>query len=269
MRQLALGFALALVTATAPALAQDAAAPPAPPAEGAPVDAPAAPVDPLKEPRDLVEVAANTKDNLKKAIALYEAKLGDASLPAKARADGYADLSRAYLRLGDLETAKKVKIDAYEKGRAAAQKGIALDARHADAMFWDMANLAVIGRTNGVMNSLFMLGDLRKGLGKVLAIDPRHSYAKQTLAEIDHAVPGIAGGSDERAEKAYLEIMQRDPYFTPTMVNLAEFYRDKDKEDEAKKWAKKVLETPRSSVPNDWRKFDKKEAQAVLKELEE
>lgn len=258
--------ALAQTPAATPPAAAPAPAPAATPA--APEAAPAAPVDPLQEARDLVEVAANTKENLKKAIAIYESKLGDASLPAKVRADGWADVSRAYLRIGDIETAKQAKLTNYEAGQAAAKKGTAIDPKHTEAMFWNVANMACVGRTNGVMNSLFMLGDLRKGLNAILAIDPRHSYAKQTLGEIDHSVPGIAGGSDSRAEEAYLSILKRDPRFTPTMVNLANFYKDKGEEEKAKEWAQKAVATSNSSVPNDWKKFDKKAAQKILKELE-
>src|SRR4051794_6724671 len=101
----------------------DDAAPPAPPVPPADVK----PADPLAEPRDIVEVQANTKENLKKAIALYEERCKDASIAAKTRADAYADESRAWLRLGDLETADSAKIDAYTKGREAAKCGIALD----------------------------------------------------------------------------------------------------------------------------------------------
>lgn len=261
MRALLSSFAtLALLVTQAHAQATTPEAPP-PPAPAPNV------LDPLQEAKDLIEVAPNTKENLNKAIAIYQAKLVDAALPAKVRVDGWADVARAYLRVGDLETAKEAKLSAYGKGRAAAQQGLKIDGKNAEALFWDTANLATTGRTNGVMNSLFMLGDLRRGLSNILQIDPRHSYARRTLGEIDHAVPGIAGGSDERAEKTYLDILRYDPSFTPAMVNLAIFFQDNGKKDEAKKWAQKALAT-RSSVPNDWLKFDKKDAQRILRELE-
>ena len=47
----------------------------------------AASVDPVQEARDLIEVAPNTKENLKKGIAIYESKITDAALPAKVRAN--------------------------------------------------------------------------------------------------------------------------------------------------------------------------------------
>ena len=264
MRRLIVVALFSLAHATA-ALAQTAPATPATPPAAPPADA--APVDALKEPRDIVETGSNTKENLKKAIGLYEAALPAAD--AKAKCAGYADVGRAWLRLGDLETVSDAKIAAYSKGREAAQKGIAADGKCAEAIYWDMANQAVIGRTRGVMNSLFMLGDLRKGLNQVLAIDPNHKRAKHTLAKIDHAVPGLAGGSDERAEKSFKELLARDPHWTPAMVSYAEFLRDNGKKDDARAIASKCVAESASTAPNDFRKFDKRDCEAVLKELGE
>lgn len=249
--------------ASLPAVAEEPATPSAPPA----VAPPAAPADPLAEPRALVETGANTKENLRRAIALYEERLQDAALPAAARANGWADASRAWLRLGDLESKSDEKIRCYNAGREAAKKGMAVVPNHVESLFWDMANLATTGRTRGVMNSLFMLPELRRGLNRILELDRNHALAKQTLAEIDHAVPGIAGGSDERAEKAYQEILRRDPAFTSTMVNLARLYRDQGKKDEARQWAQKVLDTKNPSNPADYQKFDRRDAKQVLEEV--
>lgn len=229
---------------------------------------PPAPVDPLAEPRDLIETAPNTKENLKRAIALYEERLGDATLPVASRANGYADMSRAWLRLGDIETGEAQKIKSYTAGREAAKKGLALMPNHVESLFWDMANLATTGRTRGVMNSLFMLPELRTGLKRCLELDRNHKLAKQTLAEIDHAVPGIVGGSDERAEHAYLELLQRDPALTSTMVTLAKLYRDKGDRDQARTWATKARDAKNPSNPNDWKKFDRVDAKQVLEELD-
>lgn len=251
-----------VVAMASPALAEEAPPATAPAAAAAP-----APTDPLAEPRDLVENAANTKENLQRAIALYEERLKDTSLPATARANGWADASRAWLRLGDLQSTDAEKLRCYTAGRDAAKKGLAVNANHVESLFWDMANLAVVGRTRGVMNSLFMLPELRRGLNRALELDRNHALAKQTLAEIDHAVPGIAGGSDERAEKAYLEILQRDPRLTSTMVNLAKLYRDQGKKDAARQWAQKAVDTTNPSNPNDWKKFDRRDAKQVLQEL--
>ena len=260
------GLTVAVVAAmlgSAPLGAEEPAAAPAPPPP-----APPAPADPLAEPRDLVETAPNTKENLKRAIALYQERLSNTSLSAATRANGFADMSRAWLRLGDLETSEAQKLKSYTSGREAAQKGLALVPNHVESLFWDMANLATTGRTRGVMNSLFMLPELRTGLKRCLELDRNHKLAKQTLAEIDHAVPGIAGGSDERAEKAYQELLQRDPALASTMVLLAKLYRDKGEKEQARTWAQKAIDEQHPSNPNDWKKFDRVDARKVLEELD-
>lgn len=234
-----------------------------------PAEAPTAPAaDPLKEAFVLVETGPNTVATLQKAIALYEGALSDTSRPAKDRAAGWADLSRAYLRLGDLYKKDKEKIATYEKGKAAGEKAVEVaGGKHADGRFWATANLAVIGRTRGVMNSLFMLGDLRKGMNEVLAMDANYHLARNTLGEIDHAVPGLAGGSDDRAEKAYMEVLKRDPHFTATMLLLAKLKRDQGKTDEARRWAEQVVGETSPTLRHDHRKFDVPDAKAILAEL--
>lgn len=255
---------LALLTVSSSALA-DIAAPPQQPSAEAPA---AAAPDALQAAAGLVESGPNTVATLKQAIALYEGALGDTSRPVTDRAKGWADLSRAYLRLGDLYKAEKEKIATYEKGKVAGEKAVEVaGGRFAAGRFWATANQAVIGRTRGVMNSLFMLGDLRKGLNEVLATDANFHLARNTLGEIDHAVPAIAGGSDDRAEKAYLEVLRRDPHFTATMVLLARLKRDQGNTEEARQWADRVVKETSPSNLHDHRKFDVPDAKAVLAEL--
>lgn len=269
----ALALPLSLVAAalavTAPDARADGAAPQATTTPTTTTAAAATPaVDPLAEPRRIVEVEANTPANLKRAIALYEAALADATLPARTRSDGWSDVSRAYMRLGDLESNSAAKLALYEKGQAAGKKGEDIDGKNPAAIFWGTANMACVGRTKGVMNSLFMIGDLKKNLNRTLALDANFHFARNTLGEIDHAVPGLAGGSDARAEAGYLEVLRRNPHFTASMVRLAQLKRDNGDDDEARQWAQKVLDEKSPALPNDWRKFDVVDARAVLKSLE-
>ena len=249
----------------------DVIAPPTPTPEPAPIaESPPAPPEksPLEEAADLIEKQANTKANLQKAIDLYEANLGDKSLDAKARAEGYADLARAYLRLGDIESADAKKIATYEKGQAAGKKAVdAAGGKHAAGLFWSTANMACIGRTRGVMNSLFMVGDLKKGMNEVLAMDSNFHLARNTLGEIEHAIPGLAGGSDDRAEKGYQEVLKRNPHFTATMILYARLKKDQGDKDAARAWAQKVLDEKKPARYMDWKKFDVRDAKKLLTEL--
>jgi len=260
-------LALAAVVSK-PAMAESAPPPPATPEEK-PAEKPVEAKDPFKEAFDLIEAGPNNATTLKKAVDLYEGSLTDASRPAADRANGYADLARGYMRLGDVSKGDKEKIALYEKGQAAGKKAVEVaGGKHADGLFWATANMATIGRTRGVMNSLFMIGDLRKGMNEVLATNPNYHFARNTLGEIDHAVPGFAGGSDDRAEKAYLEVLRRDPHFTATMVLMARLKKDQGKKDEAKQWAEKVIAEKAATMRNDWRKFDVPDAKKLLAELQ-
>ena len=259
---------VACAVAVAGTLSSAAMADVAPPPPAVTSPAPVV-VDVVKEAAALVETGPNTIATLKKAIEMYEGALSDPSRPATERANGWADLSRASLRLGDLLKGDKEKLAAYDKGQAAGKKAVEVaGGKHVDGLFWATANLATIGRTRGVMNSLFMLGDLRKGMNAVLAQNPNHHLARNTLGEIDHAVPGFAGGSDERAEQGYRDVLKRDPHFTATMVLLAKLKNDQGEKDEARRWAEKVVAETTPAMRNDWRKFDVPDAKKLLADLQ-
>lgn len=260
---------LAIVFVGAPAtIAQQKVAPTvAAPQEASPKAPTPTPSDQLKSAYRLVEVKANTKKNLRRAITLYTENLDKDGVSKPEKVKGLVDLSRAYLRLGDLMAKDSARIALYEKGRAAAQRATKLSPKHADAIFWDAANMALVGQTRGITNSLFMLGDLKTALNRVLKLDPSHNYARETLGRIHHAVPGMLGGSDAKAEKLFRECLRRDPNFTPCMVTLARFHIDNGDEDKARPLLKAVINAKKSSVPNDYRKFNLPDAKADLKRL--
>lgn len=249
----------------------------APKADGGPATSPAAEAREEAAPASgalcsqafhLVEVEANTMANLKKAIGLYDECLKDGGLDTKTRVAALIDKSRAYLRLGDLHTTKSAKLAAYENGKAAATEAKRLAPNDAEARFWEVANLASIGQTRGVMNSLFMVGDVKEGLEEVLRKDPNHGYARETLGKVYHALPGIVGGDDKKAEALWLENLRKNPGFTSTMLVLGRFYVEKGRKDEARKMFQRVLDTKNPTLPNDTRKFDLAAAKQELAKLE-
>ncbi len=215
----------------------------------------------------MVDAKANKLSNLRKAIKIYNATLEAPDVDKKAKVRGYTDLSRALLREADLLRKKDAKIRGYEKGRAAAQTAMKLDPTYADALFWDLANQAMVGQTRGITNSLFMLGDLKSGLAKVIKLDPNHNYARDTLSRIFHEVPGILGGSDDKSESLLQECIRRDSHFTPCKVTLARLYVDMGEEEKAKKLLLEVVNEKKTTVPNDYRKFNLPDAKHDLAAL--
>jgi predicted Zn-dependent protease len=228
----------------------------------------AAVISPANEAQRMVEEGPNTPKVLKQALGKYETALKAGNLDDKRRALVLTDMSRARLRLGDLATKKKTKVAHYEAGKALAIKAQKADPTLADAYFWEAANLAVIGRTNGVTSSLFMLGDLKKKLYKTLELDPNHHLARETIGSIYAAVPGLLGGDDDKAEAHFQTVLKRDPHFSATHLTYAHFLIERGREEEARKHLLAVINDKRPSMPNDHRKFTLPDAKKALKELD-
>lgn len=216
-----------------------------------------------------VELTASSIPNMRAGRETCEAALANPTLTDAQRFELWLNISRAHLRSGDL-LQEDPAVREYELGRKAAQRAMALDPRSADAIFWDVANLASIGQARGVMKSLFMLPEIKASLNRALELDPGHSYARQTLAKVYHKVPRLAGGDDELAEKLLLQTLQGDPGWTPAMVVLAQLYIDQDRYTEARVWIEKVIAMPSSSssIPHDHWRFDVPDAKKLRQRLE-
>jgi tetratricopeptide (TPR) repeat protein len=197
------------------------------------------------------------------AVAIYDAMIAAGDAPSSV----YGHEAQAYLRLGDLISAEKdedKKLATYKKGQAIADAGIAKDARCASCWFWHGATLGRWGETRGIMQSLFILGDVKTAFQKVLSIEPDNEDATLSLALIDAKVPGFAGGSIERAEAAMRKVVAKLPKFTRARLDLAEVLWDDGKKDEAKALAAGVVVEKDPLHRGEWRKFDVKRAQKLL-----
>ena len=225
----------------------------------------------LKEAADLVQVRANTRANLKRAITLYEETQPRWPTSPAQRVRLWTDLSRAWLRLGDLypRSDPSARISRFEKGQAAAEKALALRPDNADARFWRLANLAKIGQTRGITKSLLMAKALKKGLREVLQLDPQHHYARQTLARLQYKIPGILGGDDDEALALLQECLKMDPNFTPCKYTLADYFVEEGEPERAAALLREVIAAGETtSLRDDWRKFTRPNAEKLLRQIE-
>lgn len=222
-----------------------------------------------KECYQQVEQTANSKANMLKGAETCERAAKAPGATKKEAFDSWVNVARARLRTGDLLKGDDA-VKHYELGRAAAAEAKKLEPESADAVFWDVANLASIGKAKGVMNSLFMVPEIKEGLNEALKRDPNHTYARETLAKVYHELPGMVGGDDDKAEELLLENLRRDPKFTPSMVVLAQLYIDQRRYPEARKWLQKVADMPSSdsSIPQDHWRFNAPDAKRLLKSIE-
>jgi tetratricopeptide (TPR) repeat protein len=207
----------------------------------------------------LLDDAGDDAKSYEGAIAVY-----DALLAAAPSADVYAKKSKALLRLGDVQKTDKAKQAMFDKGVAAADAGIALNAKCAECWFWRSANRGRWGQVQGVLKSLFLLDEVKGGFQKVLALQPGHADAKLSLGLVDKEVPGFAGGSVERAEAAFRAVIKEKPAFTRARLDLAELCWSNGKKDEALALAQGVVDEKAPLYRGDHRKFDVKRARGLL-----
>ncbi len=223
----------------------------------------------VKAGHEFIEVKANTLKNLRQGVALLSRHGADARLSKGERLLIYTDIARAQLRIGDLIDDSDAKIVEYDKGRKASQQAQALDPKNADAVFWEAATAGCIGREKGPFKAASQIPELRAKFEQALKLDPNHHYARDSLAQMYHLVPGILGGSDDKAEELFREVIRRDPHFTPVKVHFASFLIDEGREDEAKVFLQQVRDAKRTSVPHDFRKFNRPNAIRMLQKLDE
>lgn len=206
----------------------------------------------------------NTVANLQASLKAYDEALATGLAPPKA-AWVHARKSMALFRLGDLASGTDAKCAWYKQGQKEAEKGIGLDPKCADAYFYKATNMGRCGEQRGVMQSLFMVKDVVGAFKTAVSVEPGHADSLLALAMVDARLPSFAGGSNSRAEAGLRNLLKQHPHFTRGTVALAELLADMGRKQEAVRLAEQVVQEPSPQSPGDWRKFDKPQAEALLK----
>ncbi len=81
----------------------------------------------------------------------------------------------------------------------------------AKVYYWFGVAMGQKGQTMGVLNALFMTGDMRSNCDKALAIDPSYGDPYYLKAKVDDAVPGFAGGDKNRMGVLFAKAIELDP----------------------------------------------------------
>lgn len=230
------------------------------------VEAPPAPGDSkLAEARSILLNLDDSPEHLNQVLADCEQAIAlGLSAPRKAEAQAWKAL--VYMRFGDHAKDTDQKLQFYDKGRQEAEAGIAADARSALAHFYRGANMGRWGLARGVIHSLFMLKDVRSEFERVRELDPRNLDALLALAKVDQEVPGIFGGSRERAEKLVRTALAEDPHFTRGMLDLAELLDKTGRRGEALTWVKRAQTESAPTRPGEWKNYDRWRAEHLLAE---
>ncbi len=163
---------------------------------------------------------------------------------------------------------KDKKKEWYEKGEKLAKLAIEKNPNNPEAHFWFATNKGSVGKINGVLNSLFMVDDLKKEAGKVIELDSEHAGAHMVLGEVYKSLPGLFGGDKKKAIEEFETVLERDSIYTAVYVSLAKTYRDIGEVEKAKELLKKLLSFKTSRDMRRLELYDRKDAEKLLKEIE-
>ncbi len=147
-------------------------------------------------------------------------------------------LGRSLMRQGEGLEGKKKRIPAFQHAEEIIKNSVAIDSHSADAHFWLGVTMGRRGQARGIMNSLFMIGDLKSEMKTTLELDPKYGGAHHVLAEFYSQLPGFAGGSRKKAREEY----EQAAALTPTNAVVLESYAESLHSDGQDAQAKAVLD---------------------------
>ena len=208
------------------------------------------------------------RENLESAMLAAEAwerRLEDDPLDF----DAAWKLSRARYWLGGHVT-RADRTRQYEAGIAVARRATLMESARPEDHFWMAANMGALAESSGLRAGLRYRGDIKERLETVLSLDPGYQQgsADRALGRWYAKVPGLFGGSDERAVEYLRRSLKYDPNSTASHFFLAETFLEMDRTEDAESELQRVLDAPLDPVwaPED-REF-KQRAQELLEQLQ-
>ena len=181
--------------------------------------------------------------------------------------DNLLALAQIAFLYGDVRALRpEDKLDAYEQGRQAARRAAEIAPRNARAHFWYATNAGRWGQTKGVLRSLFLLPEVKRGMETALELDPQFPPAYVLAGTVYYEVPGLVGGDLERSERLFRRGLEVDGHFTGLRVGLARTLIKRGRVAEARRELQAVLDEKVPSNPADWTLKDSPEARRLLAE---
>jgi tetratricopeptide (TPR) repeat protein len=180
----------------------------------------------------------------------------------------YVALAQVSFIWGDIRArTQEEKLDAYDRGRQAAQRAVELEPKNATARFWFATNTARWGQTKGIVRSLFLLPTVQREIETILELDPKLTAVYSLAGNVYYEVPALLGGDLEKAEAMFRKGLGQDPKFTGFRVGLAKVLIKKGRYAEARREIQAVLDEKEPRNLADWTLKDSKEARALLESI--
>jgi tetratricopeptide (TPR) repeat protein len=157
------------------------------------------------------------------------------------------------------------KIQAYERGRQAADLALQRDPGSADARFWRAANLGRWLERNRLVAAT-KIGSLRDEVQAIIRDHPDYVGAYSFLGNYYYRAPWPWGSLDE-ATRMFRQGLARDPRATGMRVGLARTLIDKRMPNEARAELQRVLDEKAPANLAEWTLRDAPDARKLLESL--
>ncbi|MEO0293350.1 MAG: hypothetical protein ABIN61_03895 [candidate division WOR-3 bacterium] len=155
----------------------------------------------------------------------------------------------------------------YKKGEEFARLAIKNNPNNPEAHFWFAINKGAIGKLNGVLHSLFMIGDLKKEAERIIELKPDHPGAHIIIGEIYKSLPEIFGGDKNKALDEFKLAIEKDSLYTASYISLAETYKEIGDSSKAKETLYKLLSLKNSRDIRRFNLYEIKEAKELLRQI--
>jgi tetratricopeptide (TPR) repeat protein len=157
-------------------------------------------------------------------------------------------LARAAYWLGDRAATKQEKLRLFQEAIDVTKRGVSLDDRSVECHFWLGISYAKYGEAKGIMESLALIEPIRKEMRRVIELDPSFAGggAHRALGWIYHRLPGVAGGSNEKAVAELKKAIAFDQTHLLNHLCIADVYRKTGREKLARKHLQTIIDAPLS-----------------------
>jgi len=140
----------------------------------------------------------------------------------------------------------------FDRGRALAEKAVALDNQSADAHFALFCSIGERMRSNGeVFFSVFEYGRMMDALDQTLAINPRHLDALSSKGTILIEVPEFLGGDDAKGEIMLRKVIKEEPESINARMVVARQCAERGEHQEAYELSRRALELAKQQKRDD------------------
>jgi tetratricopeptide (TPR) repeat protein len=189
--------------------------------------------------------------NAEAAAALWQQQL-DAN---PADADAAWKLARAMYWIGT-HGPDAARRGALERGVAAARQAAMHAPGRPEGHFWMAANMGTLAESFGMRQGLRYRGAIKDALETVLRIDPafQQGSADRALGRWYHKVPGLFGGSKQKAEEHLRKSLTYNPNSTASRFFLAETLFELGRDRDARQELQKVIDAP---IDPEWEPEDR------------